>query len=273
MADIAYLKQLASKIRMNILDMTHIAGVKGAHIGGALSCADILAVLYGEVMNVDSESPLNDERDRFILSKGHVAIAHYAVLAERGFISKDELSLFEQNNSDFQTHEEMNLIKGIEISGGSLGYGVSIGVGVALNAKLLNKQYKTFVLLGDGECNEGCIWEGIISAAKFGLDNLTIIIDMNGQQLDGYTLDVMPIENMQKVCEGFGCQVICINGNDIQSLVEAFSTKREPQRPLVIIAKTIKGKGIRSIEDVVGWHHAHISDDDYKLFLHELEEV
>lgn len=267
---VSRIQQLADSVRHDILLLTLNAGVNGGHIGGALSSADILAVLYGEVLRISSKEPEHPLRDRFLLSKGHIALAHYAVLAECGFISKEDMLTFEESGSEFPTHAVMNQQKGIEISGGSLGYGLSIGVGCALAAKKKGENYRTFVLLGDGECNEGTVWEAAMSAAKFKLDNLTVIIDVNEQQLDGYTANIMPIYNLPMVFEGFGFHVIEVDGNDIEQLLNAFNEVIE-NSPKVIIAHTIKSKGVKSIEGQEGWHHARITKEQYDMFVKDLE--
>ena len=264
------LKRLAKVVRKDILNMTFQSGVNGGHIGGALSSADILAVLYGKTLNITPENPTDPDRDRFILSKGHVAIAHYAVLAECGFIPKEELDTFEKSGSELPTHEVMDIRKGIEVSSGSLGYGLSIGVGCALDAKRKDKDYRVYVLLGDGECNEGSVWEATMAAVKFKLDNLTIIIDVNKQQLDGYTADIMPISNFKQIFEGYGCNVVEVNGNEVDELMKAFDTISK-DKPTVVLAYTMKGKGIESIEGELGWHHVRISEEQYNNFVEELE--
>lgn len=266
------LYMLARNIRKDILDMTYHSGVNGGHLGGALSCADILAVLYGKIMDISPQLCESKERDRFILSKGHVALAHYAVLAETGFITKEEMMSFEKSGGEFPTHEVMNPKHGIETSSGSLGYGLSIAVGIALNAKIKRKKYNTYVLLGDGECNEGSIWEAVQSAARFKLDNLTAIIDINGQQLDGYTKDIMPIKNFCSVFKGFDWTVIEVDGNNIEDLLRAFE-KNTVNKPKVILAKTVKSKGIRSIEGKAGWHHARLNEEQYNRFIAEVGDI
>lgn len=270
--DINEIIHLAKAIRKDVLSMTYSAGANGGHIGGALSSADILAVLYGAVLNSSPENPTDVNRDRFILSKGHISLALYAALAECGYIPKDDLLSFEQNGSSYQTHSDMNVNQGIEISSGSLGYGLSMGVGCALSAKMDGRTYRTFVLLGDGECNEGVVWEAAIAASHFKLNNLIAIVDVNGQQLDGYTADVMPIHNISQVFNDIGFQTIDIDGHNIEHLINAFSSCDE-SRPTAVIAHTIKGKGIRSIENKTGWHHARITKDQFNLFSSELEEM
>jgi len=264
------IKELAWNIRNDVLTMTFRAGVEGGHIGGAYSAADILAVLYGSELNVDSKNPANPDRDRFILSKGHVSLAHYAALKECGFLTQEDLDSFESNGSTFSTHELESPEHGIEVTSGSLGYGLSIGVGVALSAKRKNQTYRTFVLLGDGECNEGSVWEAAMAAARYKLDNLIAIIDKNGQQLDGFTNDVMPVHDLEKVFQGFGWNTIVINGHDIEEIQQAIAKKTEGM-PVVIIAETIKSKGLPSIEGKTGWHHARITEEQYTAFKKELE--
>lgn len=266
------IQKLAYRIRADVLDMTFHAGVEGGHIGGAFSCADILAALYGSIMNIDPDNPSAPERDRFILSKGHVSIAHYAVLKECGFISAEEMDSFEKNGSLFSTHERIAIEKGIEITSGSLGYGISIGVGCALAAKRKNMDYRTFVLVGDGECNEGCIWEGAMAGAKYGLDNLIVIVDNNGQQLDGFTSTVMPIDDISKVFGGMGWETRKINGHNMEEIMNAIEQKTN-NRPLAVIAKTIKGKGVHFFEDREGWHHARLTQEQYDKFKMSLEEI
>lgn len=269
---VEYIRDLAWKIRNDVLDMTFHAGVEGGHIGGSFSAAEILATLYGAEMNVDPKNPTNPDRDRFILSKGHVSIAHYAVLKECGFLTQDDLESFEHNGSSFSTHELEDLKCGIEVTSGSLGYGLSIGVGIALSAKRKALNYNTYVLLGDGECNEGSIWEAAMAASKYKLDNLIAIVDKNGQQLDGFTKDVMPIFDIEKVFQGFGWHTKVINGHDIEAIQNAVHENAEGE-PRVIIAETIKSKGLPSIEGKTGWHHAHITEEQYLEFKQMLEET
>ena len=262
---------MASAIRKDVLDMTLRAGTSGGHIGGALSSADILAVLYGDVLRVSPDDPLNPKRDRFLLSKGHVALALYAVLAECGFISRDEMMSFEARGSDYQTHVVMDLRKGIEISSGSLGWGLSIGVGCALAAKRKGDEHRIYVLLGDGECNEGSVWEAAMSAARFSLDNLTVIVDVNAQQGDGYSADIMPVHDMPGVFRSLGFHVIEVDGHDIPQLLDAFRVPAD-NRPTAILAHTLKGKGVGSIEGKAGWHHAVLAQEQYDAFIRELRE-
>lgn len=261
---------LAWKIRDDVLDMTYQAGVEGGHIGGAFSAAEILATLYGSELSVDSKKPIDSERDRFILSKGHISIAHYAVLKECGFLNQKDLNTFENNGSMFSTHELESLEHGIEVTSGSLGYGLSIGVGIALSARNKKQSYRTFILLGDGECNEGSVWEAAMAAAKYKLDNLIAIVDKNNQQLDGFTDEVMPICDIKQVFKGFGWNTIVINGHDVEAIQKAVKEKVDG-KPTVIIAETIKCKGLPTIEGKTGWHHARITEEQYLEFKQALE--
>lgn len=270
--DEAEIRQLAKRIRKDVLEMIWKAGVNGGHIGGAFSCAEILACLYGRVMNLTPECVRKKDRDRFLLSKGHVALAHYAVLKELGFISEKEMLSFEVSGSPFPTHAVMCPEKGIEISSGSLGYGLSIGVGCALAAKKAGRKYHTYVLAGDGECNEGSIWEAAMAAARLRLDNLTFIIDRNGLQLDGYTERIMPVQDFFAVLSGFGFHTAVVDGHDTSQLCNALCQKKDGM-PTAVIANTIKGKGIPSIEGKEGWHHVHLTQEQYDGFLQELEAV
>lgn len=266
------IQELAWKIRNDVLDMTFHAGVEGGHLGGAFSSAEILAALYGSEMNIDPNIPANPDRDRFILSKGHISLAHYAVLKECGFLSQEDLDSFEKNGTFFSTHELECVEHGIEITSGSLGYGLSIGVGSALSAKRNKRNYRVFVLLGDGECNEGSVWEAAMAAVKYRLDNLIAIVDKNGQQLDGYTSEVMPIHDMEQAFKGFGWHTLVVNGHDVRAIRQAVGQKADGM-PTVIIAETVKSKGIPSIEGQNGWHHTRITEEQYRKFQQELEEA
>lgn len=266
------IQELAWKIRNDVLAMTFHAGVEGGHIGGAFSSAEILATLYGSEMNIDPKNPANPDRDRFILSKGHISLAHYAVLKECGFLSQKDLDSFENNGSLFSTHELEDLDHGIEITSGSLGYGLSIGIGIALSAKKNKQNYRVFVLLGDGECNEGSVWEAAMAAARYRLDNIIAIVDKNGQQLDGFTNDIMPIHDIEMVFKGFGWHTAVINGHDIEAIQKAVKEK-VMEKPMVIIAETVKSKGLSEIEGKTGWHHARITEEQYMKFMQSLEET
>lgn len=272
MRDIAELKALSKAIRRDVLNMTYQSGANGGHLGGAFSSAEILAVLYGNIMNVSPDHCSEAGRDRFILSKGHCSIAHYAVLKEMGFITEESMRGFERSGSDFPTHEVMNTAVGIETSSGSLGYGLSIGIGCALEAKRSGKNYQVYVLMGDGECNEGLVWESMMAAARFSLDNLTAIVDVNEQSLDGMTADIMPISDISTAWKSFGWNVIETNGNDVEELLNAFNN-RDIRMPNVLIAHTVKSKGLPSAEGKTGWHHVRLSEDQYQMLTAELENA
>ncbi|MCQ2286670.1 MAG: transketolase [Bacteroidales bacterium] len=257
-------RQLAFNIRKDVLDMTLQAGANGGHIGGALSCADILAVLYGKIFR--------NGTDKFILSKGHVALAHYAVLAECGYFDKEKLMTFEKSGSTLTTHEVKGSEDGIEISGGSLGYGVSIASGIALRKKQKKENSRIFVLMGDGECDEGSVWEGAISASKLKLDNLTVILDVNGLQLDGDTASIMPIRDLGEIFASLGWNVIRIDGHNLNEIEQAFGVSNIAA-PTVIVAKTVKGKGISSIEGKRIAHHMRITQEEYNTYVSELEKA
>ena len=269
--DIVQIEEKARKIRKDILEMTYHAGANGGHLGGALSSADILAALYGSVMMISPQMLHNREHDRFILSKGHISLAHYAVLYEFGFLNEEEILSFEKDGSLFSTHEVIKPESGIEFSGGSLGYGVSVAVGIALAAKIRNSSFYVYTLLGDGECNEGIVWEAVMAAVRFKLDNLTIIVDVNKQQLDGFTENIMPISDIGAVFQSFGCAVKETDGHNVEELVRTLGS-RTSGVPYVLLANTIKGKGIASIEGKTGWYHARLTRDQFDQFTRELDE-
>jgi len=264
-------RKYSLNMRKNLLKMGLNAGANGAHIGGSFSSVEILATLYGVIMNVDSKKPLDQNRDRLILSKGHCAMAHYAALCECGFLTEDELFSFEQNEGILPVHSVMNLEKGIELSSGSLGLGLSFGIGNALAAKRKGQNHRIFVLLGNGECNEGSVWEAIMAAAHFKLGNLTAIIDSNNLQLDGDSSNVMNVPNLPRIFEDFGWTVHEIDGHNVGQLLDTFTNLNHDGRPNVVIANTTKGKGVSFMEDNPIWHHGRLSQEDYDKALTELE--
>ena len=261
----------ARRMRLDMLEMMKNAGANGAHIGGAFSAAEILAVLYCGILKVSPQNPLQPTRDRFILSKGHTALALYSALYEAGFLSREELMEFEENAGHFSTHCCKYQEKGIELSSGSLGLGLGYGAGCALAAKRDGLDYDCVVLLGDGECNEGSVWEAVQFAAKYRLDNLVAVVDFNHQSLDGFTVDTMPVANFAEVFAGFGWNVVKINGNCIPEVVNAFQGMQRNGKPTAIIADTLKGKGVSFMENTVGWHHAVITPQQYEAAKAELE--
>lgn len=262
---------LALKIRREILKLAF--NCKGpAHLGGALSIADILAVLYGAILNVDPKNPTWQERDRFILSKGHGVLALYAALHHVGFFQGDTLSTFKTNGSDLIAHPVLNMELGIESSNGSLGHGLSFSAGIALALKKKRSHSKVFVLLGDGECEEGSVWEGAMLSSKLELGNLVCIIDSNGLQSDGPVSSINNHDWLIKRWEAFGWESESVDGHNIEDLSKSLS-KQSDSRPRVIVARTIKGRGISFMEDNNLWHHNRITEDNFRLAMKELDDV
>lgn len=247
-------KKMAAKMRFDLIELAEITG-GNMHWGGALSCTDILAVLYGAILNDTKEKKPWLQKDKVIISKGHASVALYTALAESGRISIDELKTFQQNGSELSEHCVLNENMGIECSTGSLGTGLSFGVGLSLAAKRKGYSYHTYVIVGDGECDEGIVWEAILSARQFGLDNLTMIIDHNGQQADGNNEDIISLNDLEEKLCAFGWNTHKIDGHDYQQLINVFCEKKKEDQPLAIIAETIKGKGISFMEGDSSWHH------------------
>ena len=269
--EISKIKQLAKQIKKNILDMSLVAAERSAHFGGALSTVEILATLYNSILKFDSSNPLWEDRDRFILSKGHGCLGVYSTLCEMGYFKKADLNLFEQNGSFLLGHPVINKKKGIEFSTGSLGMGLSLGVGVAIAAKKNKKNYKVFVLMGDGECNEGSIWEASMSAAHFKLDNITAIIDNNNLQQTGSNEEIMSSADLGSKWRSFNWDVIEIDGHNIEQILKAFNHVSD--RPKLILAKTLKGKGFRFAENNNDWHHKIMTKKQYEEALIELDNA
>lgn len=269
---------MADRMREDALFMAYCAGGNAAHLGGGLSTIDILATLYGAVMKIDSRNPEWKERDRFILSKGHGVLGFYAALSQKGFLTKDELGTFEQDGSILLGHPIINRKKGIEFTTGSLGMGLSLGIGVALaiRKQLENRQRErlsqVYVLMGDGECNEGSVWEAFMSAVQYKLDHITAIIDRNHYQLGGETKDVMDIGNMADKLRAFGWDVYEVDGHDVEAMYEAFEAPVKEGMPKAIVTDTIKGKGFSFCENDNAWHHAIVTKDQYENALQELHE-
>lgn len=263
--------ELAYKIRKDAINMVHTA--HASHIGGVLSCADIVAVLYADIANYDVTNPRNPLRDRIILSKGHNGVAIYAALAESGFFTVDELNTYGMNGSKFSCHVSHKNVPGVEISTGSLGHGIGVGCGMALNAKLKNLPYKVYVIVGDGECNEGSVWEAAMFAAQYKLDNLTVIVDANGMQAMGKCSDVIDMEPMADKWRTFNWNVIEVkDGHNHNDLKQAFMVDTE-NMPKVIIARTVKGKGVSFMENNILWHYRDPQGEFYKQALKELEDA
>jgi len=268
--EIEKIKNLAKVIRKNILTMSLAAGASSSHFGGSLSTVELLATLYNNVLKFDVTNPLWEDRDRFILSKGHACLGYYAVLCEKGFFAKEDLNLFEKNGSFLLGHPIINKKKGIEFSNGSLGMGLALGIGVAIAAKKNKKNYRVFVLIGDGECNEGSIWEASMSAAHFKLNNITAILDNNDLQQTGSNDDIMSTKNLANKWRSFNWDVQEINGHDIPEILAAFNYVSE--KPKLILAKTIKGKGFSFSENNNDWHHNIMTQQQYEKAIKELNE-
>ena len=247
------LKKHAAAVRLGILDGTHAAA--SGHPGGSLSIADVITYLYFEEMNVDPKDPHAADRDRLVLSKGHTAPALYAVLAEKGYFPKEDLLTLRQADSYLQGHPDMKHTPGVDMTTGSLGLGVSAACGMALAAKIDKKDYRTYAIIGDGESEEGQVWEAAMFAAHYKLDNLCFILDLNGLQIDGKITDVMNPTPHDKKFEAFGFNVLNADAHDFDSIASAFAAARECHgRPTVIIAHSVKGKGVSFMEIQVGWH-------------------
>lgn len=263
-------KESSNRIRRNIIEMTYNTGKTGAHLGGSLSIVELLAGLYIGSMRYHADDPDWEGRDRVILSKGHAALALYPTLAEAGIISNDELSSFKEDGSRLGGHPSLNGLPGIEYASGSLGQGLSLGIGTCLALKRKNnRDSRVFVFLGDGECDEGSIWEAAASAGHFNLNNLVAVVDINAIQYDGYTKDVMNMDPFEKKWEAFGWDTICIDGHNLKEILNAYSY--HSNRPLVILAHTIKGKGVSYMENNWEFHNAALSQAQYDQAVQELE--
>ena len=264
------LSVIATKARL--AGVTAVHGCASGHPGGSLSSMDMLTVLYFEKMNVDPANPTNPDRDRFVLSKGHCTPALYPILALRGFFPIEDLKLFRSIEGHVSGHAEMHHMKGVDMSTGSLGQGLSAAVGMALAGKVDKKDYRVYTLMGDGEQAEGQIWEAAMSAAKYKLDNLCGIVDVNGLQIDGATKDVMPTEPLDKKWESFGWNVLKIDGHDYNQIEKAFDDAAafKNGKPTVILAKTIKGKGVSYMENNAGWHGKAPNDEQFEQAKNEL---
>ena len=268
-ARIKELKNIANNIRIGIIDATHAA--KSGHPGGSLSIADILAYLYFEKMNIDPQNPKMADRDRFVLSKGHTAPGLYSALAHRGFLPVDDLLTLRKIDSYLQGHPDMNKIPGVDMSAGSLGLGISTACGMALAGKIDNKDYRVYTIIGDGESEEGQVWEAAMFASHYKLDNLCVILDLNGLQIDGPIYEVMNPAPHDKKFEAFGFHVITVDGHDFEQLEAAFAEAESTKgQPTAIIAKTVKGKGVSFMENAVNWHGAAPNDEQHAQAIAEL---
>ena len=266
------LKQIANEVRKGIVSAVHSA--KAGHPGGSLSAADIYTYLYFEEMNVDPKNPDAPERDRFVLSKGHTAPGYYAALAHRGFFPVDDLVTFRHVGSYLQGHPCMQHIPGVDMSSGSLGQGISAAVGMAIAAKMDGKEYRTYALLGDGETQEGQVWEAAMMAGYRKLDNLCVIVDNNNLQIDGTIDTVCSPYPIDKKFEAFNFHVINIDGNDFDQIDAAFKeAKATKGMPTAIICKTVKGKGVSFMENKAGWHGVAPNDEQFEAAMEELEKA
>ncbi len=266
------LQTTANEVRKSIVTAVHAA--KCGHPGGSLSAADIMTYLYFEEMNVDPKEPKKADRDRFVLSKGHVAPALYSVLAERGYFAKDELLQLRKTGAMLQGHPDMKGIPGVDMSAGSLGQGISVAVGMALSAKLSNEDYRVYTMLGDGEIQEGQVWEAAMFAGHRKLDNLVVIVDNNNLQIDGSVEEVCSPYPIGDKFRAFNFNVVEIDGHDFDAIEAAFQNAKETKgMPTAIVAKTIKGKDVSFMENQASWHGAAPNDEQYATAMADLEKV
>ena len=267
--DIKGLQEIAKKARKNILEQVYSA--RSGHPGGALSCIDILTVLYFHEMNVNPEEPKMEDRDRLVLSKGHASAALYAILAQKGFFPEEELKEFRKLGSRLQGHPDLKKLPGVDITTESLGQGLSAACGMALAIKIKKQSNKVYCIVGDGEIQEGQIWEAAMTASHYKLDNLCVIVDNNNLQIDGKVNEVMSVYPIDEKFKSFGFQVINIDGHNIQEIIDAFDVaKNVKDKPTCIIAKTVKGKGVSFMENQAGWHGKAPNEEQYTQAMKEL---
>ena len=270
--EVSELKQIANEVRKGIITAVHSA--KSGHPGGSLSAADIMTYLYFEEMNVDPEEPKKADRDRFVLSKGHVAPALYSTLAQRGFFPKEDLVQLRKTGSYLQGHPDMKGTAGVDMSSGSLGQGISVAVGMALSAGLSGESYRVYTLLGDGEIQEGQVWEAAMFAGFRKLDNLVVIVDNNNLQIDGPVDEVCSPYPIDEKFKAFNFHVINVDAHDFTELARAFEEARNTKgHPTAIIAKSIKGKGVSFMENNVKWHGSAPNDEEFKIAMADLEKI
>ncbi len=271
-AKITELKRIATDVRKSAITAVHAAN--SGHPGGSLSIADVLTLLYFEVMNIDPENPKNPDRDRFVLSKGHCAPGLYGVLAERGFFPKEDIPTFRKTGSYLQGHPDMKGVPGVDMSSGSLGQGISAANGMALAGKIDGKDYRVYTILGDGELEEGQVWEAAMYAPHYKLDNLTAFVDFNGLQIDGDISKVMNPLPIDKKFESFGWHVIVCDGHDFEAMLAAINeAKATKGKPTMIILKTIKGKDVSFMENNPAWHGSAPNDEQYQQAMDELNAL
>jgi len=269
--DKSKLSAIANEIRKGAL--TAVYSAQSGHPGGSLGIADILAYLYFEEMNVDPKNPKMDNRDRFVLSKGHTSPALYATLAEKGFFPKEDLKTFRHKDSYLQGHPDMKNIPGVDMSTGSLGLGISAACGMALSAKISEKSYRVWAILGDGESQEGQVWEAAMFAAHYGLNNLAIFVDFNGLQIDGPVAEVMNPSPLDEKFKAFGWNVAVIDGHDFDQIDAAVKAAKSSDKPFAIIAKTVKGKGVSYMENKCEWHGSAPKTEQYEIGMKDLENA
>lgn len=263
---------IANKVRKNAL--TAVYSASSGHPGGSLSIAEVLTLLYFEVMNIDPKNPKMDDRDRFVLSKGHTAPALYSVLAQRGFFPVEDIATFRKIDSYLQGHPDMNKVPGVDMSTGSLGQGISAAGGMALSAKIDKKDYRVYSILGDGELEEGQVWEQAMFAAHYNLDNLTVFIDNNGLQIDGDIKEVMNPTPIDKKFEAFGWNTIIADAHNFNSLMNAIDTAKTVKgKPTAIIMTSVKGKNVSFMENQASWHGSAPNKEQYEQAINELDEI
>ncbi len=268
--EIEELKNMAKKVRRGIIEEVYKA--QSGHPGGSLSVADILTVLYFDELNVDEKNPKWEDRDRLVLSKGHCSPALYSCLANRGFFDVEKLTTFRNIESKLQGHPDMTKVPGVDMTTGSLGQGLSAANGMAIAGKMNNKNYRVYCILGDGEIEEGQVWEAAMASSKYKLDNLCVIVDNNNLQIDGTIDKVMSPYPIDEKFKSFGFQIINIDGNDIEEIKKAFEVaKNVKEKPVCIIAKTIKGKGVSFMENKAEWHGKAPNEEQYKQAMEELK--
>ena len=264
------LQKYSKELRLSALEMAHKSGKNGSHLGAGLSAIEIMAALYGGVLKYDVANPKDDCRDRLVVSKGHCVLAYYTALKSVGFLNQEDLDSFEVDGAHLHGHAFRNLEKGIEFSGGSLSMGMSFAVGQALSCKKKGLSCRVYTIVGDGECDEGLIWESAMAAANYKLNNLTVIIDCNKLQYDGLTKDVMDSESLSEKFAAFGFDTLEVDGHDCDELQKAL--KETSERPRCIVAHTIKGKGVSFMEGNREWHHHTLSDEEYAMARKEVED-
>ena len=269
--DKLHLQKIALEIRKGALTAVYTAA--SGHPGGSLGIAELLAYLYFEEMHVDPKNPKDPDRDRFVLSKGHTSPALYAALAEKGFFPKEDLKTFRQKDSYLQGHPDMKHIPGVDMSTGSLGQGISAACGMALSGKISEKKYRVWTILGDGECEEGQVWEAAMFAAHYGLNNLCAFVDFNGLQIDGPVTEVMNPTPLDTKFAAFGWNTLVIDGHDFDQIASAVDAAKRSAKPTAVICKTIKGNGVSYMENVCSWHGSAPKTEQYEQGMRELEEA